>query len=207
MRYTHECKSFEDFLLNYGLPNPVTHLCDAGTSDPGSPYPPQFCRIDVDNTGASRSVHTYSAVSWKAGVEFDLADRSMAYANVSTGFKSGGFFSAPPPNSFRPEKLTAFAAGVKNRFLDNRLQVNVEAFYWRYKDHQETSVGPTSIPGFFALLTHNAERAMSMARILTWFSSQRRATNSASRCSTTKPSTIRSPTMLRLSLPPASLRR
>jgi iron complex outermembrane receptor protein len=80
---------------------------------------------------------------------------------VSTGFKSGGFFAAPPPNSFEPEKMTAFEAGVKNRFLDNRLQVNVEAFYWKYKDHQESTTGPTSAPGLYTLVVTNAGSAKS----------------------------------------------
>lgn len=50
---------------------------------------------------------------------------------------------------------------TENRFLDNRRQVNVEAFYWRYLNHQETSVGPTALPGFFTLITTNAGKATS----------------------------------------------
>lgn len=164
LRYTYERKRLSEFLTNYALPArppapPGT--CAAGSFDPLTPTPPRFCHLDIDLRGANSQALTYNNVTWKAGVEFDIADQSMAYANVSTGFKSGGFFSAPPPNTFRPEKLTAFEAGVKNRFLDNRLQVNVEAFYWKYKDHQETQVGPTSIPGFFAQLTSNAGQAKS----------------------------------------------
>jgi iron complex outermembrane receptor protein len=78
----------------------------------------------------------FKNVSWKLGVEFDVAPRSMVYANVSTGFKAGGFAPALPPNTYRPEKLTAFQIGSKNRFFDNRLQFNVEVFYWKYKDQQ-----------------------------------------------------------------------
>jgi iron complex outermembrane receptor protein len=104
---------------------------------------------------------SYKSWTYKAGFEFDLAPRSMLYGTVSTGFKSGGFFLGPSPNTFRPEKLTAFELGVKNRFFDNRLQVNLEAFYWRYRDHQESHVGPTSIPGVFSFITENAGRAKS----------------------------------------------
>lgn len=160
LRYTYERKTLSEYLTNYGLPAAPPALpgtCSAGVFDPTTPTPPRFCRLGIDNTGSLGQRLTYNNVSWKAGVEFDVADQSMAYANVSTGFKSGGFFSAPPPNTFLPEKLTAFAAGVKNRFLDNRLQINVEIFYWKYKDHQETAVGPTSIPGFFAQLVSNAD--------------------------------------------------
>ncbi len=84
----------------------------------------------------------FNRFTWKAGVEYDLAARSLLYANVGTGFKSGGFFIAALDNSFAPEKLTAYTVGTKNRFLDNRLQVNAEAFYWDYSDQQVNYIGP-----------------------------------------------------------------
>jgi iron complex outermembrane receptor protein len=37
---------------------------------------------------------------------------------------------------YEPEKLTAYTVGAKNRFLDDRLQLNLEAFYWDYRDQQ-----------------------------------------------------------------------
>lgn len=84
----------------------------------------------------------FKKFTWKAGVEFDAGPQSLLYANVATGFKSGGFFTAlPPVNTFQPEKLTAYTIGSKNRFFDNKLQLNVEAFYWDYKDQQVTFVG------------------------------------------------------------------
>lgn len=165
LRYTYERKLLSEFLTNYGLPAappaPPGTCGGAAVFDPASPTPPRFCRITTDLTGANALKQTVNNVSWKAGVEFDIADRSMAYASASTGFKSGGFFSAPPPNSFAPEKLLAFDAGVKNRFFDNKLQVNVDLFYWKYTNHQETLVGPTSIPGFFVQLVTNAGKARS----------------------------------------------
>lgn len=163
LRYTYERKQLSEYLTNFGLPAPppaAPGTCTAGFFDPFSPTPPRFCHLEIDLRGNVPDL-TYSSVTWKAGVEFDVAERSMAYASASTGFKSGGFFSAPPPNTFRPEKITAFDIGIKNRFLDNRLQLNLSAFYWRYTDHQETFVGPTSIPGFVAQNTYNAGKAKS----------------------------------------------
>lgn len=75
-------------------------------------------------------------VTWKAGVEWDAAPQSLLYATVSTGFKSAGFFGSPPPNSYGPETITAFTVGSKNRFFGNRLQVNLEGFYWNYRGQQ-----------------------------------------------------------------------
>jgi iron complex outermembrane receptor protein len=74
------------------------------------------------------------------GLEWDIAPRSLFYANVGTGFKSGGFFvnsaSDPLGNSYEPETVTAYTIGIKNRFMDNRLQLNLEAFYLDYADQQ-----------------------------------------------------------------------
>lgn len=85
---------------------------------------------------------SFEKFTWKAGLEWDAGPASLVYANVATGFKTGGFFVAnPPENTFAPEKLTAYTLGTKNRFLGNKLQVNLEAFYWDYTDQQVTFVG------------------------------------------------------------------
>lgn len=158
LRYTYERKILDGLLNSFASRTGTPPACAAGFNfDPNTVLPPLFCRLDVPLVGRL----VYNSITYKAGLEYDLAERSMAYANISTGFKSGGFFSSPPPNRFRPEKLTALEAGLKNRFLDNRLQVNLEAFYWRYKDHQESHTGPSSNPLFFTFITENAGRAES----------------------------------------------
>ncbi len=105
---------------------------------------------------------SYKEPTWKAGVEFDVGPRSLLYANVATGFKAGGFYPSAGANTYLPERLTAYTVGSKNRFLDNKLQVNIEAFYWKYRDQQLTYVGPIeSTPGNFAQagVTVNAGKA------------------------------------------------
>lgn len=101
---------------------------------PGVINPPLGAPFDGDLS--------FEKFTWKAGVEWDAGPASLVYANVATGFKTGGFFVASPPdNTFAPEELTAYTIGAKNRFLGNRLQVNLEAFYWDYTDQQVTFVG------------------------------------------------------------------
>ena len=88
-----------------------------------------------------------SNVSYKAGLEYDVAPRSLLFASISTGFKSGGL--NPDVNStFKPEKLTAYTIGSKNRFLDGKLQANLELFYWDYRNHQENILAQTSYGGY-----------------------------------------------------------
>jgi iron complex outermembrane recepter protein len=89
----------------------------------------------------------FHSVTWKAGLEWDAAAHSLVYANAATGFKAGGFFAAAAPNnSYAPEKLTAYTLGSKNRLLDNRLQANIEVFYWDYKNQQITFIGGIDTP-------------------------------------------------------------
>lgn len=130
-RYTKEDRTQETALASGGLPGIVLPTL-------GAPF-----------TGEE----TFKRFTWKLGIEADLGDASLFYANVATGFKAGGFFVASPPNNtFAPEKLTAYTVGSKNRFLGGRLQLNLEAFYWDYKDQQISFVGPVqsgpiAVPG------------------------------------------------------------
>ena len=80
-------------------------------------------------------------VTYRAGVEFDVRPQSLFYASVETGFRSGGFSAAVGFETYDPETITAYTLGLKNRFLDNRLQLNLEAFRWEYRDQQVSHVG------------------------------------------------------------------
>jgi len=76
--------------------------------------------------------------TYRAGVEYDLGPRSLLYATYETGFKSGGFFSSIDDPVYQPETIDAITIGSKNRFFDNRLQINLEGFRWIYKGQQVT---------------------------------------------------------------------
>lgn len=79
----------------------------------------------------------WNSTTYKVGVEWDVAPNSFAYLDVRSGFKAGGFFFGPPGNNtYDPEELTAYSFGSKNRFFDDRLQANVEAFLYDYTGQQ-----------------------------------------------------------------------
>jgi iron complex outermembrane recepter protein len=83
-------------------------------------------------------VQTFNSTTWKAGLEYDVAANNMLFFTASTGFKAGGLNQEPAPgNAYQPEKLTAYELGTRNRFLNDRLQINAELFHWDYKNHQE----------------------------------------------------------------------
>jgi len=93
----------------------------------------------------------------------------MLYASMNTGFKAGGVSPViVPPRKYEREKLTAYALGAKNRFLDDKLQVNAEAYYYKYDGFQinlanesqiTRDVGGVSItdPNEFQSITYNAD--------------------------------------------------
>ncbi len=77
--------------------------------------------------------------SWKLGVNWTLATDTLAYASVSQGTKSGGFFSgvATTPAQllpYDPETLLAYEVGFKRRGEQTELAVAV--FYYDYSDVQ-----------------------------------------------------------------------
>ncbi|TPV57351.1 hypothetical protein FJ444_13230 [Aestuariibacter sp. GS-14] len=76
-----------------------------------------------------------SFTDWKLGLEKDLSDSVMVYAQAATGFRPGG---VNPFNggTIVPEDLLAYEAGVKSRLLDNTLQINASGFYYDYADYQ-----------------------------------------------------------------------
>ncbi|WP_068085289.1 TonB-dependent receptor [Novosphingobium rosa] len=95
---------------------------------------------NVDN-GATRT-YSYdnshvasSKVTWHAGLDYQIDSAHLLYAKADTGYKAGGFNQFGYGN-YAPETLTAFEGGSKNRFLDNKLQVNLSGFYYNYKNQQ-----------------------------------------------------------------------
>ena len=97
--------------------------------------------IIVRTDTAFNSNLTNDKVTYHAGVEYDVAERSLFYATYETGYRSGGFSAAQGFETYQPETITAYTVGLKNRFFDNRVQLNVEAFLWNYRNQQVSHLG------------------------------------------------------------------
>lgn len=120
--------------------------------------------VPIANGGAVRRVDaaptgqlSEGKLTYRGAVELDVAPRSLLYASVETGYRSGGF---NPDSPYGPENITAFTIGSKNRFFDNRLQLNVEGFYWKYRDQQLSYLGINSL-GAIGVITSNIGRSVS----------------------------------------------
>ncbi|WP_310598883.1 TonB-dependent receptor [Desulfobulbus sp.] len=75
-----------------------------------------------------------------ASISYDLAPQVMTYGKVSRGFLSGGFdnYFAMSQDlfSYEPEYSWNYEVGIKSKMLDNRLMMNLAAFYIDVDDKQ-----------------------------------------------------------------------
>lgn len=92
-------------------------------------------RIAIDATTRTKKFTYRLAADWQ------VASNNLLYASYETGFHGGGFSFARGLESYEPETIDAYTIGSKNRFFDNRLQLNVELFYWKYKNQQFSQFG------------------------------------------------------------------
>ncbi len=107
----------------------------------GSPIPGGVLPIYAFSNRA-----TFKNGSFKLGADYDIADRVMVYASVSTGFKSGGFnggfLSFDPAEAavqaqpYDEETLTAYEVGIKSTLFDGHARLNAAAFHYDYKNLQ-----------------------------------------------------------------------
>ncbi len=104
----------------------------------------RYSQDDIEGKGQTafgepyQAAEDYDNFDWKLGLEADLGSQAMAYATVQTGYQPGTYnlFPSTPEqdNLVDPADLTAYTVGIKTRFLDDRLQVNDEFFYYDYRD-------------------------------------------------------------------------
>ena len=98
--------------------------------------------FNFNNAGTITPVYgiDFSHFDFRAGLEYDVAPRSMLYFTVASGYRPGGLSSFNPvtnaPNPFKSEVTTSFEFGSKNRFFDGRLQVNADVFYYKQENYQ-----------------------------------------------------------------------
>ncbi len=123
VRYTHEYKSQSN--------GSITDVYDL----------PANTQVSFPSQGSV----SFNKINYRAAIEVDIAEHSMAYASYSTGFHAGGLnfgvAQGPNPYVYQPEVVTNYAIGIKNRFFDERLQVNAEAFWLDYDNYQSQSLG------------------------------------------------------------------
>ena len=119
----------------------------------------------MDSRGTVNGDDTFDEFTWRLGVEHFASDDVMLYANVSTGFKSGGFnrFLPPPAGpgavdyniGFAPETITNYEAGIKADWMEGKMRSNL-AVYSNEIDDLQAYAFDNSVP---SSVTTNAGKA------------------------------------------------
>lgn len=106
LRYTHDEKYGFNY-LDYQLPL----LCGGTCSNPQGPFSTSWGQV----TGTF-------------GLNYKFNDAVMAYAKFSNGYLAGGNIIGLA-HIYQPETMLSWETGVKSRFLDDRVQLNVAGYY------------------------------------------------------------------------------
>tara|TARA_R110002153_G_scaffold17854_10_gene62370 strand:+ start:2626 stop:4962 length:2337 start_codon:yes stop_codon:yes gene_type:complete len=131
-----------------------------GTPSPAALAPSES--FSSDNTA------DFGAVTGKFSLNYQASKDIFYYANISRGFKSGGFgpglatTQVQADTPFDEEYATLYEVGAKTEFFNNRLRLNTAIFHTSNKDLQVLELlvpedAPENTPG--QLITQNAADA------------------------------------------------
>ncbi|WP_368039983.1 TonB-dependent receptor domain-containing protein [Sphingomonas bacterium] len=177
VRYTHDAKQLvaDSFSISAGCAIPFTcantvlppAVLYAGQLPFTIPAAPGTIADPTPGSTVTRSSDVVfnqrlsaGRVTYRGAVEYDVAPASLLYASVESGFRSGGFNTSVGFETFQPEYITAYSIGSKNRFLGNRVQLNLEGFYWDYRNEQVAHSGlDLAVPPRANSIVQNVGRA------------------------------------------------
>ncbi|MGR4890739.1 TonB-dependent receptor [Sphingopyxis sp. LARHCG72] len=103
------------------------------SQDVGAPVTPIFGASFIDPLARSDD----DAVTWLVAPRYRLNDDVMIYARVASGYRPGGPNTpAAPLATFAPDTVVNYEAGLKGRFLDRRLTLDLSLFNIDWDDIQ-----------------------------------------------------------------------
>lgn len=136
---------------------------------PGNPNPILAAIVNVGD-GFLSSDLDYSETTYRIGLEHDWGDGNLLYANFETGYRAGGVDLSTAAPTYDPEYIDAFSIGSKNRFANDTLQLNAEAFWWKYDGQQVTYF--TTLDGASAFPIANADATIQGLEVdMVWLAS------------------------------------
>lgn len=113
----------------------------------------------LGTVGVNPTVYRYDEteednVSWRLGLQYQLAPRSMVYATIARGYKGPGFNQTGVSNTTTsqyvgPEIPTNYEIGAKSVLFDGRVLLNVAAFYTEFEDYQAQTLDRSVTPAAF----------------------------------------------------------
>jgi iron complex outermembrane receptor protein len=118
----------------------VYHLTDAFSVTAGARYSDGEKIYSFDHPGLLQIPTPFPAkgsnTDWLLGADYKFTEDLMAYGRIATGTRPAGVFARPVTvnqlSSFEAEELTSYEVGFKSTLLNNRLRVNLGAYYSDY---------------------------------------------------------------------------
>ena len=99
--------------------------------------------LPLVGNGSGSTSDAFEETTYKFGIDASLADGTLLYYSFSQGFKSGGFVlryveAVEDIRTFEPETVDSHEIGIKWQGFDDRVRLNVAAFYADYQNVQVT---------------------------------------------------------------------
>ncbi len=111
-------------------------------SSPAGPRLPRWPN-DLVPTAEISGEDTFTDLSPRLALSYDLTEEASVYATVSRGYKAGGFSlgrngedNSAVNETFEPEILTNYEVGIKSDLFEGRARFNAAAFLLNWEDLQ-----------------------------------------------------------------------
>ncbi|GHF20204.1 hypothetical protein GCM10017044_13750 [Kordiimonas sediminis] len=118
------------------------------------------CDFEFTTCGAGNTDNDkWTNWSPKLGVQYALDDDKTLYAHWARSYRAGGYnFRSPLPNpkAFDPERVDSLEAGLKAKFMDNRVRFNAAAFYNKINNMQREVNLADPVVGVFQDIANTA---------------------------------------------------
>ncbi len=112
---------------------------------------------EESNADAFESDMDFFEILPKIAVKYSISDYIAPYATIAKGYNSGGFnstFEREEDRSFEPERSWNYEAGIKAKWLEQRIYANLAFFYIDWSNQQVYQTVPS---GTGSMLTNAAK--------------------------------------------------
>lgn len=129
----------------------VFDLTDRLTLNAGLRYTEDTKDVDFDNSFFVGPINLDDDhTDWRLGLDFKAADNILVYGSAATGYRPPAYnprpFTAAQAVSVGGEEATSYELGFKSELFDNRMRLNLAAFFTDYDERIVPIGGTECIP-------------------------------------------------------------